>query len=83
MSLVVLLIPGDAGDLSLGGPALQALAQLGISRLAMLRDGGTVAVLVEGWAFDPSNSPQAIELLMGSGNRGVRTLHPVGHMWVP
>ncbi|MGH2752232.1 MAG: hypothetical protein ACRDK3_15385 [Actinomycetota bacterium] len=80
--MVVILMSGDAGEVSLDAHALATVAHLGITSLALFRDGGTLALVADGWAFDAANSQQAVEALVPSSDRKVQTLHSVGHMWV-
>jgi hypothetical protein len=81
VAMVVILIAGEANDVSLDADALGILAELGITSLALLRNDDTLALVADGWAFDPASSRQAVEALVVT-DRPVRTLHPVGHMWV-
>jgi hypothetical protein len=80
MGMVVILIAGDESNLSLDSRALEGVARLGITSLDLLRDDDLVALVMEGWAFDVANSRRAVEVLVPSTGRPVRTLHSLGHM---
>ena len=80
--MVVVLLPASAADPSLQRATASELARLGVTNVAVLRDERTVGLVLEGWAFDPSRSTEAlIEALAGPGSR-VRTLHPLYQMAV-
>jgi hypothetical protein len=80
VGMVVILITGDENNLLLDSRALEGVARLGITSLALLRDDDLVALVMEGWAFDAANSRRAVEALVSSTGRPVRTLHSLGHM---
>ena len=60
MAMVVLLLPAGQEEVSLGPGAAARLAAEGITRAAIVRDRDTVAVVLEGWAFDPRRSADAV-----------------------
>jgi len=72
--MVVLLEPG-ADDFCLRQEAIAALARLGVTNLALARDEQTVAVVLEGWLFDPDRSAAAATSAVGSEN-ATRALQP-------
>jgi hypothetical protein len=51
--MLVVLLPDAGRELSLGSGAARQLAALGVTRVAVLRDDGTLGFLLEGWAFNP------------------------------
>lgn len=59
MGLVVLLMAGPAGDVSLGPRSLAALAALGVTSVALVAQGDTVGLVLDGWAFDPERALEA------------------------
>ncbi|HEV3475759.1 MAG TPA: hypothetical protein VG602_10435 [Actinomycetota bacterium] len=59
MAMVVLLLSGGREEISLGPKAASQLAAHGVTRAAVLRDRDAIAVVLEGWAFDPSRSMEA------------------------
>ena len=75
MAIVLLLLDGVDEPIKLHAEASRALARLGVTRLAVLQDGATVGVLLEGWAFDATTTGRAIDAVE-LRNR-VRVLLPV------
>lgn len=80
MALLVLLVPGDEPGRLLGSETLEALGRLGVTSVSLARDDDTTAIVLEGWAFDPSQPAQALAAI-GAGAR-TRMLQPVVHMAV-
>ena len=56
MAMLVVLLEADGGDVPLGSRAVNRLARLGVTNVALLRDEQTVCMVLEGWAFDPACS---------------------------
>jgi len=81
MALLVLLVPAGRGDLPLGPTAVEALARLGVTSVALARDEQTAAVILEGWAFDAARPDAALSAL-GAAADDVRALQPVMQMAV-
>jgi hypothetical protein len=81
MALLVVLLPAGRGDVPLGTAAVKALARLGVTSVSLARDEHTAAVILEGWAFDPTR-PEAALTALGAGAGEVRTLQPVVQMAV-
>ena len=59
LSLVVLLLPGPPGDVSLGPRSLRVLAALGVTSVALVAHEDTVGLVLDGWAFDPERALEA------------------------
>ena len=76
MATAVVLFPASAGEPWLQPAAATVLARLGITGIAVVRDDRTLGLVVEGWAFDPGRSAEALLEALGAG-AGARTLHPV------
>jgi hypothetical protein len=76
--MVVLLDRG--ADFCLRPKTVEELARLGITNLALVRDGQTVGIVLEGWSFDPLRSAAPACAAVGGDGR---TLHPVLQMAVP
>jgi hypothetical protein len=76
MATVLLLLARDDVPVAISATMGEALARLGVTRLAVLQDGSTVSVLLEGWAFDASSTNRAIEAI-DVPRSGVRVLAPV------
>jgi len=74
--MVVLLVPNGDDGLSLGPEALQQLAGLGVTDLAVLRDEQIVGLVLQGWAFDPERSAATLQTLVTTPE-DMRTLLPL------
>jgi hypothetical protein len=77
--MMVVLLEASDGEFCVRPDQVSQLARLGVSNLALVRDGQTVGIVLEGWLFDPARS--AAEVVNGLTDRG-RALHPVLHMTV-
>ena len=73
MGMVVLLVEG--AEVSVSASMSEGLARLGVSRLEMLREANTTAIVLEGWAFEPT-SANGIGSTLAPGIE-VRTLLPL------
>lgn len=81
MGLVVLLLTDTPDELTLGPHAMAALAGLGVTSAALVRDAETVGLVLEGWAFDEAGAEQAAAAVAGAGVPH-RTLRPLAQMAV-
>lgn len=81
MGQLVLLVPTDVADVPIGAAAIEALARLGVTTVSLAADGHTTAIILTGWAFDPTRSGAAMEAL-GCHPDGTRTLQPIAHLAV-
>lgn len=61
--------------------ALEELASLGITSVALLRDSSIAGLVLEGWAFDPRDVECAARAVAGT-SEGVHTLRPLVQMSV-
>jgi hypothetical protein len=73
MGMLVLLV--EDAEATISATTSQHLARIGVSRVELLRDAHTTAIVLEGWAFDPAPA-DAIAQLVTPGLE-VRTLRPV------
>lgn len=81
MAMAVVLFPVSEETLALRASALETLAGLGVTSVALLRDRTTAGLVLEGWAFDPDRAHEAASAALGAGE-GVRTLLPLMQMAV-
>ena len=79
MAMLVVLIPASEAEPSLQPTALSKLARVGVTSVAVVCDDVTLALVVEGWAFDPSRSAEAVLRAVGARAPHARTLYPVMH----
>ena len=83
MAMAVVLFPVSEETLALRASALETLAGLGVTSVALLRDRTTAGLVLEGWAFDPDRAHEAASAALGAGEgEGVRTLRPLMQMAV-
>jgi hypothetical protein len=80
--MVVLLLPHSAGQPSFAPDAIRRLAELGVTHLALVRDEETVGLVLEGWAFDPDQSADAVLDVLAGGTQAAKTLRPLTQMAV-
>ena len=80
MAIVVLLFDEADGSIGLSADGGPHLARLGIGTVTVVRDGTTVAAVLEGWAFGPKEAGEAAAIL--GGNRTVRTLSVALHVTI-
>ena len=79
--MVVVLFPASDEEPTLRPGALEELARLGVTNVALLRDGSTAGLVLEGWAFAAEAAQQAAWVVAGACD-DVRTLHPLAQMAV-
>lgn len=81
MAMVVILYPVSDEEPRLQRAALEKLARLGITSVALLRDTSLAGLVLEGWAFDPRDASQAVSAVAGP-REDVQTLVPLAQMAV-
>jgi len=74
MAKALMLWPVKA-DVRVGSTAAARLARLGVTSVALLRDDETVAIVLDGWAFDPARSARAAAAALGDASL-CRVLQP-------
>jgi hypothetical protein len=79
--MVVVLFPISDDEPKLQPRALENLARLGVTSVALLRDTSVAGLVLEGWAFDPSDASQAACAVAGACE-DLRTLEPLVQMAV-
>jgi hypothetical protein len=79
--MVVVLFPVSDEEPRLQPDALEKLARLGVTSLALLRDTSVAGLVLEGWAFDPRDASQAASAV-GAARENVRLLQPLVQMAV-
>ena len=82
MAMVMLFAESHAGEPVLGPNVAERLGSLGITRVALLRDLSSTAVVLEGWAFDPARTDEAIRAVFPVGSASLRKFHEVQHVGV-
>lgn len=79
--MLVVLIPVSREEPALQPEALERFAQLGITSVALVRDHGTAGLVLEGWAFDPTQAHEAVLEVVGRRD-DVRMLEPFAQVAV-
>ena len=78
MALVVLVLRDGRERVSLGAPSISALAALGVTSVALVGDDDTLALVLEGWAFDAERAHDAAAALGAGSVATLRTLVQMG-----
>jgi len=81
VAMVVILYPVSDEEPRLQRAALEKLARLGITSVALLRDTSLAGLVLEGWAFDPRDASRAVSAVAGP-REDVQTLMPLAQMAV-
>jgi hypothetical protein len=79
--MVVVLFPVSGEEPGIKQAALEKLARLGVTSIALLRDSSVVGLVLEGWAFDPRDARQAASAVAGA-RAGTHMLQPLVQMAV-
>jgi hypothetical protein len=82
VAILVVLLPASENEPIVQPTVAEELARLGVTRVDVLRDERSVALVVEGWSFDPHRSADAVVSAVGGCGGSVRTLHSVMHLAV-
>jgi len=64
MAMALMLWPASVG-VRIGSTEAKRLTALGVTNVTLLRDAETVAVVLEGWAFNPARSAPAAAAALG------------------
>lgn len=81
MAMVAVLFPISDAVPTLEAAALEELASLGITSVALLRDSSIAGLVLEGWAFDVRDAERAARAVAGTCE-GVQTLQPLAQVSV-
>lgn len=76
MAMVIVLFPASAEEPSLRPAAVEELARLGVTSVAVLRDTSLAGLVLEGWAFDPRDAARAAAVVTGT-RADLRVLQPL------
>jgi hypothetical protein len=77
--MLVVLLPSGV-EPSLTSDVIDKLAELGVTSLAVTRDDGEHAVVLEGWALDPDGAGAAASSLLASDAAELRWFSPLMHL---
>jgi hypothetical protein len=81
VAMIVVLFPASDREPRLEPVALEALARLGVTSAALVRDSSVTGLVLEGWTFDPRDAALAARAVAGAGG-AIRTLQPLAHMGI-
>lgn len=81
MAMVAVLFPISDEEPKLEASALEELASLGVTSVALLRDSSIAVLVLDGWAFASRDVERAARAVAGAAV-GVRTLQPLVQMGV-
>jgi hypothetical protein len=79
VAMAVVLFPVSDEEPKLGPAALDELARLGVTSIAVLRDTSVAGLALEGWAFDPRDARRAAIAVAGERD-DLRFLQPLVQM---
>ncbi len=79
MAMLLVLMPAET-EACLRSDAISPLARLGVTSIAFVRDDRSLGMVVEGWAFDPMTSAEAVKTAVAGRSPIARTLQPVMEM---
>ena len=77
--MLLVLLPAGTKT-CLRADVVSSLAGLGVTSVALVRDDRSTGVVVEGWAFDPVGSAEAVIAAVSGRSRRARALQPVMEM---
>jgi hypothetical protein len=80
--MVMMLFPVSDGGPRLEPAALEALARMGVTSIALLRNSSVTGLVLDGWTFDPRDAPRAAQALKGT-HEPIQTLQPFVHLAIP
>jgi hypothetical protein len=72
MATAMLIADRDIGQPVVGPVAVGRLAALGVTRISLLGDQSGFAVVLEGWAFDPTRVDDAVRAVFPDQSDAVR-----------
>ena len=81
MAMIAVLFPISDEEPKLEASALEELASLGITSVALLRDSSIAGLVLEGWAFDARDGERAARAVAGTSH-GIQTLRALVQMSV-
>ena len=77
MAMAMLMAGRTGAEPAVGPAAAGRLADLGITRVSLVEDHDWIGVVLEGWAFDPARTHEAVRAVFPSGSAGVRILREI------
>jgi len=82
VAMMVVLVPAADAEPTLLPAAASKLTSLGVTSVALARDERTLALVVEGWAFEPDRSADAVVAAFAADGSSAHALHPIAELAV-
>ena len=82
MAMLVVVVDRDDRQVLLTPSHVAALGRLGVASVDLVGDERTLAVVVEGWAFDAVRAADTAHAALGMADREVQTLYQLAHVAV-
>ena len=82
MAMLVVVMDRDDRQVLLTPSHVAALGRLGVASVDLVGDDRTLAVVVEGWAFDAVRAADTAHAALGMADREVQTLYQLAHVAV-
>ena len=82
MAMLVVVMDRDDRQVLLTPSHVAALGRLGVVSVGLVADERTLAVVVEGWAFDAVRATDTAHAALGVADREVQTLYQLAHVAV-
>ena len=82
MGVAMVVAESNTTEPVVGPEAAERLAQLGVTRIAVLADTSGIGVVLEGWAFSPADVEEAVGAMFPDGVAGVRILREIANVAV-
>jgi hypothetical protein len=82
VAMMVVLLPASEAERTLPRAEVSKLTRLGVTSVALVRDERTLALVVEGWAFESRRSADAVVAAFAADGASAQTLHPIAEMAV-
>jgi hypothetical protein len=82
VAMLVVLMDRDDRRVLLTPSHVATLGRLGVATVGLAGDERTLAVVAEGWAFDPVRAADAAHAALGVRDREVQTLYQLAHVAV-
>lgn len=82
MAIMVVLLPASEAEPTLPPATVSKLTRLGVTSVALVRDERTSALVVEGWAFEPYRSAEAVVAAFAADGSSAQALHAIAEIVV-
>ena len=80
--MLVVLMERDDRQVLLAPSHVAALGCLGVVSVGLVGDENTLAIVLEGWAFDPVRAADSALAALGVSEGGVQALYQLAHVAV-